>query len=284
MPNTEDMHFRMIHERKFDFVLSFTNEPKKESFAIDEVYNFKGLALKVLGRSMLNKNLCRSEVNLFNTNETGNRYEHNFIQYEFDAWPNGATTSLEAIELLVKSICIIRNEMELKKSSLKILATDFRGGVGPSAVFLAMYQLMQCVDESITHDNQLKQSAQDVDVFSIVNQLRKDRDKMIEDFSTYQLLFKCLEYYGSNIYYCNQGMQNTVTKRLNGQRSVRTEWASPSGSRDILRASNTSDVGAEYVLHKPEGDDGDIFENYYCDQKVVFNHKYQNIEEMSEYL
>ena len=60
MPNTEDMHFRMIHEQKFDFVLSFTNEPKEESFEIDEVYHFKGVILKVLSRSMINKYLCRS--------------------------------------------------------------------------------------------------------------------------------------------------------------------------------------------------------------------------------
>ena len=85
-----------------------------------------------------------------------------------------------------------------------MLATDTRGGVCASAVFLSMYEIMQDVDEAITDDNKLKNSATDIDVFSIVNRLRNDRDKMIEDFSTYKLLFHCLNYYGLNRESLNQ--------------------------------------------------------------------------------
>ena len=40
----------------------------------------------------------------------------------------------------------------------------------------------------------------------------------------------------------------------------------------------------EYVMHGQEANENDIFEDYYEDQRVVDDHKYQNIEEMSEYL
>ena len=42
----------------------------------------------------------------------------------------GNHTNDEATEILVSSICMIRNEMTLKKHSLKRLVTDTRGEVG----------------------------------------------------------------------------------------------------------------------------------------------------------
>ena len=47
------------------------------------------------------------------------------------------------IGYLVSVMCLIRSEMSLERSSLKVLTTDTRGGVGASAVFLSMYEMMQ---------------------------------------------------------------------------------------------------------------------------------------------
>ena len=86
-----------------------------------------------------------------------------------DAWFNEEYPDPEAIEVVVFAICFIRSDMTLKKSSLKVLATDTRVGVGASAIFLSMYDIMQELDESINTDNQIKQSSNpDIDVFAIV--------------------------------------------------------------------------------------------------------------------
>ena len=60
------------------------------------------------------------------------------------------------------------------------------------------------IDEAFTHNDELKKSVVDVDPFAIVNRLRKDRDKMVEDYSNYKLIFQCLGYYGSNRRLLNQ--------------------------------------------------------------------------------
>ena len=75
---------------------------------------------------------------------------------------------------------------------------DCRGGVAGAAVFISMYRLMQEIDDSFTENNELKQSVNQISVFHTVNDLRKDRARMIEDYPTYKLLHLCLAYYGSS--------------------------------------------------------------------------------------
>ena len=69
-------------------------------------------------------------------------------------------------------MCVIRNDMSLKKSSLAVLVTDFRGGIGAGAAFLVLYEAMQEVDEAFTNDNQLKKFVPEIDIFAMVNRLR----------------------------------------------------------------------------------------------------------------
>ena len=275
LPHTKNMYFQMIHEQKFDFVLSLTNTPKEDSYEIDELRTFEELSLHVLSRSQINEHLYRSEISLSNTNSNRAEYKHNFIYFEFVARPNEDIVGYEVIQLLVSSICIIRNEMVLKKSSIKVLATDSRGGIGTSAAFLVLYEIMQNVDEAFTQDNQLKQSANYIDVFAIVNRLRKDRDRMIEDYNTYKLLFQCLEYYGTNREFLNQSLRKSMHKNTRKTNKRNTSRA---------QISNGVEGEIEYVMQEQVLDENDIFENYYDDQRVVVDHKYQNIEEMSVYL
>lgn len=283
LSHTENMHYQMIHEQKFDFVLSFTNEPKDDSLEANEVRSFKRLNLHVLNQTQINEHLCRSEVSLFNTKNAGAEYKHNFIYFEFDAWPKEDPASSYALKHLVSSICLIRNEMTLSRSSLKVLATDTRGGVGASALFLALYETMQDVDESFTQNNTLKQSATDIDVFSIANRLRKDREKMIEDFSTYTLLFKCLEYYGSNRGTLIQLKAIKSFEKEEKQNSSEVRTLTSNNQHTIDRNQDNNDH-VEYVYHDRENVDTNMFEGYYLEHRVAGHHKYQNIEEMSEYL
>ena len=172
LPNTMDHYFRMIHEQKFDFVLSFTKTPRGEPLKPNDVFGLKDLNLKIMKTTTINKHLHRTEISLCNNNESGDQHKHNSIYFELDTWFNEEYPDPEAIEIVVSEICLIRSEMTLKKSSLKVLATDTRGGVSASAIFLSMYEIMQELDESINTDNEIKQSSNpDIDVFFIVNQV-----------------------------------------------------------------------------------------------------------------
>lgn len=138
MPNTMDHYFRMVHEQKFDYVLSFTKEPRKVPLKVNDVYDLHELNLRILQRTKINENLHRTEISLFNYNESVDQYRHNFTYIELDIWPNDDKSDPEVIETIGSAICLMRNEMTQKRSSLKVLATDTRGGVGASAVFLAI--------------------------------------------------------------------------------------------------------------------------------------------------
>ena len=281
LSHTENMHYQMIHENRFDFVLSFTNDPKDDYLEADEVRSFTKLNLHVLSRTRVNKNLCRSEISLFNTRNAGAEYKHNFIHFEFDAWPKEKHAADESIELLVSSMCLMRNEMSLNKSSLKIFATDTRGGVGASALFVAMYEIMQDVDEAFTDNDRQKQSVVGIDVFEIVNRLRKDREHMIEDFSTYGLLFKCLQYYGSNRKSLNQLKPMEAFDR-DPLKNSDEEGTLKSGNHQTIYGNQKNSDVIDYVLHYPNVEDNN--EGVYLERRQVEHHKYQNIEEMSEYL
>merc|ERR1719422_2630564 len=105
--------------------------------------------------------------------------------------------------------------MTLKESSIRVLVTDFRGGVGPSAVFLSLYELMQSVDELFFDKSQLKNSKARIDFAGTVNRLRDDREKMIENYSSYKLLFQCLQYYGTKRDIINQKAHEKINKSSN---------------------------------------------------------------------
>jgi len=272
----------MIHQCKFDFVVSFSLLKEKQPYLPNEVIKMESLTIKVLSRVKMNEHLYRTEISLYNSNDGRMQYQHKVVCFEINFEKIEDDEDEIAVSNLVISSCQIRREMALKNSNLKVLATDTRGGVGASAVFVSMYEIMQMVDNGLTEDGNIKSSADDIDVFAIANRLRKDRAKMFEDFSTYKLLFQCLGYYGLQ--------KDTIKKQISMPRADRYEKSgnqSQSGIRwdniNYLREENNTDEEIEYVIHEAEKIDEDIFDDYY-DDSVKPHHNYTNIDEMSEYV
>jgi hypothetical protein len=93
--------------------------------------------------------------------------------------------------------------MNVEKDSLKLVAHDGDGGVSGASVFVALYDLLQRVDESLPCDNtsngkwSVDENTQ-LDVFTAVNTLRRERASMVNNYANYKLLFMCLEHYGRN--------------------------------------------------------------------------------------
>ena len=93
--------------------------------------------------------------------------------------------------------------MKLGKDSLRIMTHDSHGGISGAAVFMVLYDLLQRVDDAFTSNNQIKKSmskddSEKINVFNAVNELRKDRAKMVNSYANYKLIFMCLNHYGKN--------------------------------------------------------------------------------------
>ena len=49
---------------------------------------------------------------------------------------------------------MMRNQIKARKNILKLFAHDNEGGVSGAAVFIALYELLQKVDENVNEHNQ----------------------------------------------------------------------------------------------------------------------------------
>ena len=126
---------------------------------------------------------------------------------------------------------------------------------------------MELIDESFTEDNKLKKGAPYIDVFPIVNRLRKDRSKMIENFETYKMLFYCIGNYGKNRIAYHEAISMNMGRKLTPRDendSMRVNGASNQILYQNEPAENTIyDDEIEYVLHESSDEDKySIFDEY----------------------
>ena len=121
---------------------------------------------------------------------------------------------------------------------------------------------MQEIDEGMTEDGQMKEAVENLDVFSAVNRLRKDRANAIEDLGTYQGLLHCLNYYGSKRSVILQKASTKMTETVG--RDLQKEGANENLSTDSTTSSVDDEI--EYVLDNDTNEqDKDIFSGYYVD-------------------
>ena len=88
---------------------------------------------------------------------------------------------------------------------------DDAAGVSGASLFVALYEILENVDGSVNEENKLKKSAEDVNVFDVVNGLRKDRTEIVNTFGAYKFLHLCLMEYGPN----KKSFDAIQSKRLN---------------------------------------------------------------------
>ena len=272
IPATILHHFQMINDCLFDTVIGFSDEKNKNPFQFGKVYHFDSLSVKIQTQVQMTKNLTRTEMFLSDEKSATSDTNHTVIYFEFDAWPKFESTNFKEIAFtVVSSICIIRDEIMYGKiTSPKVFTHDSNGGIRGSAVFLAMYQLMDEIDDSFNSENKLKKYVDHVDVYGIVNCLRDDRKMMIDNFQTYKLLYHCLGYYGSHRKTLNEYVSK-IKKKMN-QKGLLTKKRNRL-TRIISKAKmpkyhgkNESSHENEYVLY--EYDDNEIDAYYYYDNWV----------------
>ena len=124
-----------------------------------------------------------------------------------------------------------------------------------------------------------------IDVSKMVNQLRKDRANMIDDFNTYKLLFRCLGYYGLNRHSIKRSTSRSENGVLTQQRKNDASASAMGLMNERQRSFNDCiQNGIEYVMYEDDDVENNIFTKYDIEERGTQHHDYTNINEMSEYI
>ena len=153
---------------------------------------------KTVKKIQVTDTMCVYIYELFNTTSVETQYKPQVLSFEIYDLPKKDDFDAEDARNLLTNIALIRKQIKAKNNALKMMVYDDEAGLSGASIFVALYEIMANVDSSVNEHNQLKTAAEDVNVFEVVNGLRKDRMNMINTFSAYKFLHSCLVEYGPN--------------------------------------------------------------------------------------
>ena len=199
--NTLPHHFQMLHENLVDVIVAFNDKEDKTLGIAGKKKIFGNMAVTLHKKLRIHPNVIKSEVELFNRT-SDIKYTHKTILLDFNAWPIRETSgefSTEGMKNFLECLCLTRKELDRSRNNLTIVLHDADGGIGASAIFVGLYSLLQQIDEvlPIDEENSPRENKKlgALDVFKTVDDLRKQRSKMVKSYTYYKLLFELLQYY-----------------------------------------------------------------------------------------
>ena len=139
-----------------------------------------------------------TEMELFDTTSSKTQFKHPMTLFELTGFPKQEIDDVNDVKAILESICLIRKHIKGDSTNMRIMVHDPDGGLSGAACVIALYNLLQCVDEGLNEKNEIKKSASDVEVFLEINKLRHARANMVDSFGTYKMIYQCLSYYGQN--------------------------------------------------------------------------------------
>ena len=239
MKNTLPHHFQMVHENLTDVIVAINTREENLFGILGQNKTFGNTMVRLRKRYKIHPTVFKSEIEISNKTSDA-RYCQNVTFFEFNEWPiqlKAGEFSKDEMENFLSFFSLVRQEMILSKDEMTTIVHDADGGVGPAALWVAMYELLQKVDENMSTQNTKQPSSNDdlgkLDVYRVVNDLRKQRSKMINCFENYKLLFKLLQYY------CQH---KTIFDKIRAENEIPTEY---------LMSNDSNSNEDEYVLHDP---------------------------------
>ena len=191
-PTNETVHsyLHMLLQNSIDFVLAFSDEFKSND------QNLGSVSKKIINKKKLNDYMSIEvwEVSTIKQGFHGARDSHCLRFLCLHDLGLETNISDENIRQLLTAITLIRKEIGTNRDSVNmVLQDDFSGSSG-AAVFLALLEMLESIDDAITkpsiEPNRIKG---EINVFNVVSELRKKRAKMIMNYEQYQLyLLQCM--------------------------------------------------------------------------------------------
>ena len=268
LSHTLQHHWALLHENAVDLVINFN----KNSLKNGKVYRFGDVSVRVLNERKVSAFLSVTDIKLINISTPGNQYMHDIKVYHVLGWPEETTMSDEQINGIVSALVLLRKEIKAEMDNAKIMLHDSKGGIGPSAVVVALLQLFEQIDDNLTEQNTLKKSAEKLDIFDTVNKLRMDRADMVSTFESYKLIYQCVEHYG-NQRLVFQKMKSNDTSKTPACVSAPKISTPKSNIAEIIKTKNKQqEIGEEYVLHhdyanEPDNLFDDIYDEYVIEEE-----------------
>ena len=196
--NTVLHHYQMLHENKVNIEIYIHFGMNTKPLAPGKVYHTGNLSRRVFTSTQIGKNLIMTEMEFFDTTSSKTQFKHPMTLFELTGFPKQEIDDVNDVKAILESICLIRKHIKGDSTNMRIMVHDPDGGISGAACVIALYNLMQCVDEGLNEKNEIKKSASDVEVFLEINKLRHARANMVDSFGTYKMIYQCLSYYGQN--------------------------------------------------------------------------------------
>ena len=205
--NTLPHFYQMVHENVASVIIAISDHEDKKCDVSDGLEIFGNTTVISNKRYNIHEHVTKNEIELQNTVSTA-RFSQMVIIYEYNSWtkPNAKDNRFSQIEIerFLQFLCIVMKDLDNVKDELTIVAHDDENGVGPAAIWIALYNLIQQFDEAVAKASKGKSpividlEMKKLDVFKTVNELRKQRTKMVNSFAYYSFVFECLNFYCNN--------------------------------------------------------------------------------------
>lgn len=240
-------HWRMLYEKDIDLEISITGKNAKSVYQQD--YASCPVTRTVVEVKQVESFLTKEHWDM--TTERGKTSRLSHFRFQSQQ-PDGHLT-LDDIDNLLKTISYVRRQIGIKRDSINIAVSDEHGGVSAAAVFIALLYALEDLDDKTSQPdagiegplNVSKETAT-LDVFEIVNELRKKRMKMVCRHDDYLLIFKAVQRYAQNCRMfqsilemknseTNAGMNGAYLPMVPGQHGYVLEDSSVEGSMDGVK-------------------------------------------------
>lgn len=198
MPNTLLHHYQVLHENKVDIEIYIHFGRNTKSLVPGKVYHTGNLSRRVFTSNQIGKHLIMTEMEFFDTTSSKTQFKHPMTLFEITGFPKQEMDDVSEVNDILESICLIRKHIKGDSKNMTIMVHDPDGGISGAACVVALYNLLQSIDECVNEKNEIKKSAFDVEVYREINKLRHVRANMVDDFGTYKMIHQCLWYYGQN--------------------------------------------------------------------------------------
>ena len=121
--------------------------------------------------------------------------------YNFIGWRTEGDVSESQIKEMLITITLIRKHIGRHNTGFNIVAHDEHSGASAAAVFVALIQLLETIDDSTLPEascSGVTQKMERINVFGVVSQLRSKRPKMVMRFEEYEFIFRAIIMYSNN--------------------------------------------------------------------------------------
>ena len=143
---------------------------------------------KLLKSSFIEKYLVKEEWDI--STERGKTNQLTFVELKgFSLYKE------EAIHQVLRTITFIRNKFGCDREYATMVIHDEQSGVSEAAIFAALFNLLEQLDDALLNTDGHGDKNQSIDVFRVLNDLRKKRMSMIHTFEDFSFIHQVLMYY-----------------------------------------------------------------------------------------